>query len=249
MFIDLIEFNHKTLFKLHFFYLLMKEEDKMEENEIMKEQENSEDEIKKEVKEVREKKSYEEADEARDAENLKKVEAALFVAGKFLSVQELVALTDLNPILLNRTLSELAERYDDAYSIEVVNKGDLWKMDVKQGYHDMANKLAGGSNEFTKAEQETLAIIAYKHPITQAKIISVRGNKAYEHVKRFVELGLVKSKKSGRTRELALSDEFYDYFNVKERSLKKENGDKEIKEDISKDNENTTPTDNAIIRA
>jgi len=223
-----------------------------EESEIMKEQENSEDEIKKEVKEVREKKSYEEADEARDAENLKKVEAALFVAGKFLSVQELVALTDLNPILLNRTLSELAERYNDSYAIEVINKGDLWKMDVKSSYHDMANKLAGGSNEFTKAEQETLAIIAYKHPITQAKIISVRGDKAYDHVKRFVELGLVKSKKLGRTRELALSDEFYDYFNVKERSLKKADSEKESNlpdSELNKDNENTTPTDNAIIRA
>jgi len=155
-----------------------------------------------------------EIDDSRELENLRKVEAALFVAGKFLSKQELVALTDINPILLNKSLGELQEKYKERSAIEIVNKGDLWKMDVSNDYRGIVNKLASGSEEFTRAEQETLAIIAHKQPITQAKIIQIRGNKAYDHIKKFVDVGLISSKKSGRTKELNLSDEFYDYFNV-----------------------------------
>jgi len=161
--------------------------------------------------------TQEEIDNARDVENLKKVEAALFIAGKFLSAQELVALTDLNPILLNQALQALQEKYNDGSAVEVVNKGDLWKMDVKNEYMDIVNRLASGNEEFSKAEQETLAVIAHKNPITQSKIVQMRGNKSYDHIKKFLSLGLVKGKKSGRTKELSLSDEFYDYFNVKQK--------------------------------
>ena len=164
--------------------------------------------------EILTKETIEDLDNSRDVENMKKVEAALFIAGKFLSTQELVALTDLNPILLNQVLSKLLEKYDENSAIEIVNKGELWKMDVKPDYIEIVNRLATGNNEFTRAEQETLAIIAHKQPITQSKIIHTRGNKAYDHIKRFTQLGLIKSKKKGRTYELSLSDEFYNYFNV-----------------------------------
>ena len=160
------------------------------------------------------KETLDELDNARDLENMKKVEAALFIAGKFLSTQELVALTDLNPILLSQVLTKLMEKYDDNSAIEIINKGELWKMDIKAEYIGVVNKLATGNEEFTRAEQETLAVIAHKQPIKQSKVIQMRGNKAYDHIKRFLELGLIKSKKAGRTKELSLSDDFYDYFSV-----------------------------------
>ena len=163
------------------------------------------------------KKTQEELDNSRELENTKRVEAALFISAKFLSLQELVALTDLNPILLEHSLSQLVDKYGEESSIEVIKKGEFWKMDVKNEFRDIVNKLATGNNEFTKAEQETLAIIAYKQPITQSKIIHIRGNKAYDHIRKFTELGLVKTKRHGRTYDLSLSDEFYDYFSVKEK--------------------------------
>ena len=165
--------------------------------------------------------TQEELDNARDVENLKRVEAALFISGKFLSTRELVALTDLNPILLNQALQALQEKYDDISAIEVVNKGELWKMDVKNEYMGIVNRLATGSEEFSKTEQETLAVIAHKNPITQSKIVHMRGNKSYDHIKKFLSLGLIKGKKAGRTKELSLSSEFYDYFNVKNKPLEK----------------------------
>lgn len=159
------------------------------------------------------KESIEEIDRGIEEENMRKVEAALFISGKFMSVQELVAFTDVNPIVLKKVLEDLSEKYKDS-GVEVVNKNNLWKMDVASGYTWMVNKLAGGNSEFTKAEQETLALIAYKQPVKQSIVVKIRGNKAYDHVKNFVERGLINKKRIGHTAELTLNDNFFDYFSL-----------------------------------
>ena len=160
-------------------------------------------------------KTADEIDEAQALEDLKKLEAIFFVSGRFLSMQDLIGLSDLNPVILNDLIERLKEKYDkDNSALEIVEKNGMWKMDVKPEYSHIINKLATGSAEFSKAEQETLAIIAYKQPIKQSVIIKIRGNKAYDHIKKFADLGLLRKKKQGHTHELSLSDEFYDYFNV-----------------------------------
>jgi segregation and condensation protein B len=158
-------------------------------------------------------KSIVELESESEIENLRKVEAALFVCGKFMSLQELVALTDVNPILLKKILEDLKDKYTDS-GIELVHKDNLWKMDVAQDYTWMVNKLATGTSEFSKSEQETLAIIAHKQPMKQSVLVKIRGNKSYDHIKRFVELGLILKKKTGHTYDLNLSDNFYDYFSL-----------------------------------
>jgi segregation and condensation protein B len=167
--------------------------------------------------------TVEELDDERERENLKKIEAALFIAGRFLSLKELVSLTDVNPILLRKLLNDLCDKYSD-FGINVVRKGDMWKMDVAEEHFGIVNKLATGNSEFSSAEQETLAIIAYKQPIKQSVVVKIRGNKAYEHIKKFVNLGLVNKKKAGHTSELSLKEEFYDYFNLGEKSKQVDKG-------------------------
>jgi len=168
-------------------------------------------------------KTIQEIDETKEKEDMKKLEAVLFVSGKYLSMSELVALSDLNPIIISNLIEKLKEKYEENDSaIEIVKKKELWKMDVKQEYSKIVNKLATGSAEFSKAEQETLAIIAFKQPIKQSILIKIRGNKAYDHVKKFHELNLVRKKKTGHTYELSLSDDFYDYFNVQKGGVLKE---------------------------
>ncbi|MFH1325820.1 MAG: SMC-Scp complex subunit ScpB [archaeon] len=162
-------------------------------------------------------KTAEEIDEASEKENLKKLEAVFFISGRFLSMQELISLSDLNPIIIRELIEKLQEKYDkDDSAVEITEKNKMWKMDVKKEYSWIVNRLAGGRSEFSKAEQETLAIIAYKQPIKQSVVIKIRGNKGYEHVKKFSDLNLIKKKKTGHTNELSLSDEFYDYFNLQE---------------------------------
>ena len=166
-------------------------------------------------------KTAEEIDDAKEKDNLKKLEAIFFVSGRFLNMQELISLTDLNPVIIKELIEKLQEKYDEQESaIEIIEKNGLWKMDVRRECSSIINKLATGSSEFSKAEQETLAIIAFKQPVKQSVIIKIRGNKAYEHIKKFAELDLIKKKKIGHTYELSLSDEFYDYFNVKDSSDK-----------------------------
>ena len=169
------------------------------------------------------KQTIEEIDISQEIENTKKVEAALFIAGKFLSLQELITLTDVNPILLKKILRDLQEKYKSS-GIKITHQDNLYKMDVSPEYKPIVNKLATGSSEFSKAEQETLATIAYKQPMKQSVLIKIRGNKAYEHVKKFTQIDLINKKKQGHTAELTLKEKFYEYFSLDKKSPLKQNG-------------------------
>jgi segregation and condensation protein B len=176
------------------------------------------------------KETVDEIDWSKEEESTKLIEAIFFISGRFLSMQELISLSNLNSLVIKEAIGKIKERYSKEDSaLEIVERDNLWKVDVKPEYHSIINKLATGSAEFSKAEQETLAIIAYKQPIKQSVIIKIRGNKAYDHVHRFIQMGLIKSKKEGHTNILTLSDEFYDYFNV---SIGKKNPLKEGLEEV-----------------
>lgn len=166
-------------------------------------------------------KTIDELDNENYKQGLKKLEAIFFVSGRYLNIQELISLSDINPILIRDLIESLKKKYEEIDSaMEIVEKNNMWKMDVKSEYFYLINKIATGNSEFSKAEQETLAIIAYKQPIKQSVIIKIRGNKAYDHIKKFQELNLIKRKKTGHTQEISLSEEFYEYFNIEDKSVK-----------------------------
>ena len=181
----------------------------------------------------------------REKEAVKKIEAVLFLSARYLTTDDIVRFTGVNPLTVKEIMLELIKRYnkeDSGLTIlrQNVEGQELWKMDVRQEFHQLINKIATGESEFTKAEQETLAVIAYKKPIKQSIVVKIRGNKAYDHIKHFIECGLVKSKRAGRTFELNVSERFYDYFN-----LDKE-GNVEVKEKIEEkgvNKENVTAVD------
>jgi len=173
------------------------------------------------------KETIDEMDDEAEKENIRKIEAILFVSGRFLNMKDLISLSDLNPIIIREVMEKIKTDYEKKdTSIQIVEKNEMWKMDVKPEYSKIVNRLASGSSEFSKAEQETLAIIAFKQPVKQSVIIKIRGNKAYDHIKRFTELNLIKKKKTGHTYEISLSEEFYDYFNVSEQEITKKEPEK-----------------------
>ena len=160
-------------------------------------------------------KTIRDLDESAELEHMRRLESILFVSGRFLTMQDLITFSDLNPLIIKELIGKLKEKHNkDDSALEIIERENMWKMDVKPEYSYIINRLATGSAEFTKAEQETLAIIAYKQPIKQSVIVKIRGNKAYDHVKKFADLNLIRKKKSGHTNILNLSEEFYDYFNV-----------------------------------
>ncbi len=83
---------------------------------------------------------------------------------------------------------------------------------------------------------KTLSYIAYRQPISQKRVIDVRGQHAYGHVKMLKDMGLIMSERSGRTLALKTTDYFSDYFglttdtSVMKKDLKKIFGEA-IKED------------------
>jgi len=157
-------------------------------------------------------------DKEDEKEDLNKLEAIFFISGRFLSMPELISLSDINPIMIKDMLKILQQKYGQNDSaLEIIEKNGMWKMDVKKKYLGIAGKFASGSSEFTKAEQETLAIIAYKQPIKQSVIVKIRGNKSYDHIKKFSGLNMIKKKKIGHTNEITLSDEFYNYFSISDK--------------------------------
>jgi len=59
---------------------------------------------------------------------------------------------------------------------------------------------------------KTLAMIAYKQNVSQAKLAEYRGNRVYDHIRQLSALGFVESKPFGRTRMLRTSRRFASYF-------------------------------------
>ena len=162
----------------------------------------------------------------KETEAFEKVEAALFISGKFLTLTELIMLTDVNPIMLKEILHRLEKKYSTG-ALRLIKGTNSWKMDVAEKYYFMVNKLATGTAEFSRAEQETLAVIAYKQPIKQSVIIKIRGNKAYDHINKFAEVGLITSKRVGHTKEVSLAEDFYEYFNVQQSQKEKDDDGEE----------------------
>jgi segregation and condensation protein B len=61
---------------------------------------------------------------------------------------------------------------------------------------------------------KTLSYIAYRQPISQKRVIEVRGQHAYGHVKVLKEMGLVAAERAGRSMSLRTTDYFADYFGL-----------------------------------
>ena len=88
-------------------------------------------------------KSQKEIDNSSEIKNLKKIEAALFISARYLTIKELVAFTDINPLLLKELLHKLKNRYRKQESaVEILEKNSMWKMDVKQEYFDFILQIS-----------------------------------------------------------------------------------------------------------
>jgi segregation and condensation protein B len=61
---------------------------------------------------------------------------------------------------------------------------------------------------------KTLSYIAYRQPVSQKRVVDVRGQHAYGHIKVLKEMGLIAAERSGRTMALKTTDYFADYFGL-----------------------------------
>ena len=107
------------------------------------------------------------------------LEAALLVAGQVLSVKKLSGLfpEDSHPSAdeINRALQELQSDYEGR-GIELVQVGKGYRFQSRQQYAEWVGRLSEERPaRYSRALLETLAIIAYRQPVTRGDIEEIRG--------------------------------------------------------------------------
>lgn len=143
-----------------------------------------------------------------------RVEAVLFSVGKKIDVEEIAKLcrADINEVI--KILKQLQKEYTEKDSaLVILDEGTKWSLTVREKYLSLTKKLVADT-ELSKTMMETLAVIAWKQPIKQSEVISIRTNKAYDHIKELEEMGFITSEKYGRTKLLKLTEKFFNYFEV-----------------------------------
>jgi len=160
--------------------------------------------------------SQEEKDSERKAKA--EIEAVLF-ATNGLTVDEISRRTSIPAKKVKDILEELElEHMTNVRGIHVIQEGDIWKMSIKPEMTIFVKDLL--PPEFPKSLMKTLAIIAAKKPVKQSVIVRMRGNKAYEQIKKLIRLGFVTTEKFGSTMILDLTQKFFNYFQLKENEIK-----------------------------
>ena len=159
-----------------------------------------------------------------DNELKKIIEAVIYAADEPMSLNRLMSLfpeedhpgRDAIKTAISELQQEAAER-----SIELKEVGSGYRYQVRQDYAEWVSKLwEERPARYSRASLETLALIAYRQPVTRAEIEEVRGvSVSSQIIKAFIERDWVKivghRDVPGRPALYATTKGFLDYFNLK----------------------------------
>lgn len=159
------------------------------------------------------------------------IEALIFASDKPLTSAEITELVNsafgfmedkLEGEQIDAALEGIVEKYNsEFYPFEVVQSGGGWQFLTKKDFHKTVAQLNGEKflKRLSGAALETLAIIAYKQPLTKGEIESIRGVSSDYSVQKLLEKELIII--SGRNEKLpghplvyATSKTFMDYFGI-----------------------------------
>ena len=152
------------------------------------------------------------------------LEAVLLAAAEPVSIDRLAALFDeeLRPSrdAIRAALLELAGDYQDR-GVELVEVASGFRVQVPQSFAPWVSRLwEERAARYSRALLETLALIAYRQPITRGEIEEVRGvSVSSSTIKTLLERGWIKvlghREVPGRPALFGTTREFLDYFNLK----------------------------------
>jgi segregation and condensation protein B len=159
------------------------------------------------------------------------IEALIFASEKPLTPADLTELLNnafgfmeekLTIEQIQASMDGIVEKYNsEFYPFEVKESGGGWQFLTKKEYHKTVAQLNGEKflKRLSNAALETLAIIAYKQPITKGEIESIRGVNSDYSIQKLLEKELVII--TGRNEELpgkplvyTTSKSFMDYFGI-----------------------------------
>lgn len=159
------------------------------------------------------------------------IEALIFASDKPLTNEELVELVNnalgfiedrATPEQVETAMEGIKEKYSaEFYAFELRQSGGGWQFLTKPAYYKTVALLNGDKflKRLSTAALETLAIIAYKQPITKSEMEAIRGVNCDYAVQKLLEKDLVVI--SGRREEAvgqpllySTSKSFMDYFGI-----------------------------------
>ncbi len=150
------------------------------------------------------------------------IESVLFVADEPLTVERLTELFDGE--LDKKTIIEIMERISESYDgrpIQLIEVANGYKLCTKPEYGEWIKKFFREERKRTlsQAALETLAIIAYRQPITTPEIEEIRGVDVSGVLKNLLEKNLVKimGRKDviGRPMVYGTTQRFLEHFGLK----------------------------------
>ncbi len=152
------------------------------------------------------------------------LEAALLAAGEPLSEERLLGLFNETERPAREQLRETLQQLRDDYasrSTELREVGGGWRVQVKQEFAPWVEKLwEERAPRYSRALLETLALIAYRQPITRAEIEEIRGVTIASSIMKTLQerewIRIVGHREvPGRPALYATTAEFLDYFNLR----------------------------------
>jgi segregation and condensation protein B len=147
---------------------------------------------------------------------LRLLEAALYVAGRPLDLSELGSvLGTRSRKKAQRLVKTLMQEYvsrDTALEILEL-KDERYVLQLKADFTPLVKRFVNRPL-LSSGPLKTLSYIAYRQPVSQKRVIEVRGQHAYGHVKILRDMGLILAERSGRSMALKTTDYFADYFGL-----------------------------------
>ena len=150
------------------------------------------------------------------------VESLLFAANKSLTLTEMAKLigSKVEPIEIKAVVDELIEFYQDrGMVITRVSGGFQFRTHEKSSFW-VQKLIAGKPVKLSRAQVETLAIVAYRQPVTRPDIDEIRGVDSGGTLRVLLERNLVrilgKKEEPGRPLLYGTSNQFLEFFNLSE---------------------------------
>jgi len=151
------------------------------------------------------------------------IEALLFASGDPLSLQDLVNHTEEKSKLIEIIIEEMMEEYEDSSrGIKMICIKGSYQLVTKSQNADYIQKLLKKNKRqsLSQASIESLAIVAYKQPITRIDIDEIRGVKSESAIQRLIERDLIKElgrlEVPGRPILYGTTEEFLKQFELKD---------------------------------
>lgn len=144
------------------------------------------------------------------------IEAALYSAGRPLTIEELIRASGTESRTKTLTLlTRLMKKAKLAFkAIEIVTLPDgNYILQLKPEYNSVIRRYAS-KPILPKATLKTLSYIAYMQPISSKQLLEIRGGGVYAHLKELRQLDFISHQNVGRLRIYSTTEKFQKYFGI-----------------------------------